>query len=157
MKLRKARLGDTEIAIDFLLAMLNEMASLGGHPIANGSKASDWLHERFISAIDDPDHLFLLAEPKDPEANPIGLVRASTTQPHPVFRATRVLHIHSIYVEPDYRRKGVARRLIGAALQWGRAHDCVEAELNALEGNPARHLYESLGFRIFEFEMRQSL
>jgi GNAT superfamily N-acetyltransferase len=157
MKLRKARLGDTEVVIDFLLVMLNEMASLGGHPIAEGSSASDWLRERFIPAIDDPDHLLLLAESEDPEANPIGLVEASITQPHPVFRTKRMLHIHSIYVGPDYRRKGVARRLIEAALQWGRAHDCVEAELNALEGNPARHLYESLGFRVFEFKMRRRL
>jgi hypothetical protein len=47
--------------------------------------------------------------------------------------------------------------LLEGALEWGRTHSCVEAELSTLCGNPARRLYESLGFVAAEVEMRRPL
>jgi GNAT superfamily N-acetyltransferase len=49
-----------------------------------------------------------------------------------------------MYVEPDYRRQGVARRLIETILAWVPHTDIVRLVLHAsAEGRP---LYESVGF-----------
>jgi hypothetical protein len=47
--------------------------------------------------------------------------------------------------------------LIAEALDWGAQRECDQAALNTLVGNPARELFESIGFRVFELEMRKSL
>jgi GNAT superfamily N-acetyltransferase len=157
MRIRNADPGDAGVMAEFLLAMLHEMAAFGGHSIAEGDTASAWFERRITTAFDDPDHLLLLAESDDPEPLPLGAIEASIAQPHPVLEAKRVLHIHAVYVKPAHRRQGIGQQLMEAALQWGRHRDCVEAGLNALVGNPAHHLYESLGFTPFEIDMRRSL
>ena len=157
MKLRKAQTGDIDVVAGFLLAMVQEMASFGGHAVAEGHRASAWCHNHVVSGLSDPDRLLLLAESEETPAAPLGIAEASITEPHPVFETKRILHIHSLYVDPAHRRSGIGRQLLEAALQWGRDRECVEAQLNSLAGNPGRHLYESLGFRIFESELRRSL
>jgi GNAT superfamily N-acetyltransferase len=157
VELRRAHPGDTDTIVDLLHRMLKEMAALGGHPVAEGSRAAAWLGQRCAATVEDPEHLFLLAEAQVLEVEPVGLVEASITRPPPVFRTRRVLHIHAVYVLPGYRRRGIALRLLEAALEWGRAHSCAEAELNTLCRNPARYLYESLGFTAAEVEMRRIL
>jgi ribosomal protein S18 acetylase RimI-like enzyme len=157
MRIRNADRLDVDIAAEFMLAMLEEMASVGGHPLAERGQVSAWLQERITSAIHDPDHLLLMAETNLSEPQTIGVVEASITELHAVFAPKRVLHIHAIYVKPDHRRQGNARSLMVEAMQWGKQMDCEEAALNTLVGNSARGLYDSMGFRIFELEMRKSL
>jgi ribosomal protein S18 acetylase RimI-like enzyme len=157
MQLRRATFDDIDIVVVYVLAMLDEMAELGGHPVAEAGQASAWLRQRCAATIEDPDHLFLLAEAGEGDVGPIGLIEARATHPLPVFQTRGVLHIHSVYVLPDYRRRGVGRQLLQGALEWGRAQACVEAELSTLCTNPARQLYESLGFVGTEVEMRRSL
>lgn len=54
--------------------------------------------------------------------------------------------IIGVYVMPEYRRRGVARALTDAALNWLRRTECVEAKLHA---SPyGRGIYESLGFTL---------
>jgi GNAT superfamily N-acetyltransferase len=64
--------------------------------------------------------------------------------PHPVGLATRYAHVVSVYIEPAYRRQGLARRLMRTALDF-----CRDSGLNivTLQASPSgRPLYESLGF-----------
>jgi len=157
VKIREAGPGDADRATEFLRSMLEEMVALGGHPLGDAGEVSDWLQVRFAAAMEEPDHLFLVAEPEESGAQPLGILEASVIRPHPVFEPRRILHIHALYVEPGHRGQGVARLLVDAALQWGRDHACVEASLSVLAGNPARHLYELLGFSPFEFELRRAL
>lgn len=50
----------------------------------------------------------------------------------------------NVYTEPDYRRRGIARRLMDALLEWCRAEDFASVALHATEfGRP---LYDRLGF-----------
>ena len=70
--------------------------------------------------------------------------------PRPDDDGTRVVIgregvVLSVYVERDYRRRGVARRLLEAIIAWAPAADIVRLVLHAsVEGRP---LYESMGFR----------
>jgi GNAT superfamily N-acetyltransferase len=73
------------------------------------------------------------------------------------FAPKKTLHISAVYVVPAHRRHGMARRLLEAALDWGRQAGCVEADLNTLVHNPARALYERLGFTAFELKMVRRL
>jgi ribosomal protein S18 acetylase RimI-like enzyme len=157
MRIRNADRLDVEVAVEFMLAMLDEMASVEGHPLAERGQVSAWLRERITSAIHAPDHLLLVAETSSSEPQTIGVVEASITELHAVFAPKRVLHIHAIYVQPSHRRQGIARSLMVEAMQRGKLMDCEEVALNTLVGNPARRLYESMGFQVFELDMRKSL
>ena len=157
MRIREIELRDLEVICDFLLAMIQEMVSVGGHNIADDDKAAAWINERISSGVDDPEHLFLLAESDTPDAAPLGVIEVTIIRPHPVFKPKQILHIHSVFVDPDFRRKGIGRQLVETALLWGEERGCVEAVLNSLVGNPALDLYESLGFKVFELELRRKI
>jgi ribosomal protein S18 acetylase RimI-like enzyme len=63
---------------------------------------------------------------------------------HPV--ETERGYILNLFVEPDYRRRGLARSLIELCLEEGRRRDIAVLSLHAsAEGRP---LYESLGFQV---------
>ena len=74
-----------------------------------------------------------------------------------LFEPRRVLHIHALYVCEVYRNRGIGQALLQALLEWGQRSACVEAELNTLWRNPARSLYERLGFRELEIRMTRRL
>ncbi len=53
--------------------------------------------------------------------------------------------VNSVYVLPEFRRRGVARRLMEAGIAWLRERGCVKVRLRTSdEGEP---LYAALGFR----------
>ncbi|HLK33520.1 MAG TPA: GNAT family N-acetyltransferase [Terriglobales bacterium] len=64
---------------------------------------------------------------------------------HPRDSQTRRPMIVNIYTEPAYRRRGLARRLMTAMLDWARQEGFGTVSLHASDfGRP---LYESLGFK----------
>ncbi len=52
--------------------------------------------------------------------------------------------LHGVYVKPAYRRRGIARALTEAAIDWARERQCYSVRLHA--SDMARPLYLSLGF-----------
>lgn len=57
------------------------------------------------------------------------------------------LHIHSIAVDPDRRRHGIAARLVDHAIEQARSARCTIATLEVRRGNtPAIALYQRAGF-----------
>ena len=53
-------------------------------------------------------------------------------------------YITSVFVEPDYRRRGIASEMLGRIVQKAQAYGCVNIMLTATDmGKP---LYEKLGF-----------
>lgn len=74
--------------------------------------------------------------------------------PHIVGQSTRRGNILNVYTRADYRRRGLARRLMNTILDWCRANTVDTVILHAsAEG---RALYESLGFKTTN-EMRIKL
>ena len=58
------------------------------------------------------------------------------------------LHIQNVAVLPEFRRRGLARRLLEAVLDRAAGEGAVEATLEVRRSNqPALALYEGLGFR----------
>ena len=60
-----------------------------------------------------------------------------------------------IYVAPGYRRRGIARELTIAAINWCKRRGCVRVRLQASQAG--RPLYESLGFTTFREMMKLDL
>lgn len=154
--IRQASPKDIPTVAQFLRAMVEEMASLGGHPTAKDDATWTRIEQGIAEALESCDHLCLLAELTD-IGTPIGLVEARVLAIAPVFKPTPMLHIHALYVIESYRRAGTGQALLEAALVWGREKGCTEVELNVLINNPARALYEKMGFRALQVEMVRRL
>lgn len=54
--------------------------------------------------------------------------------------------ITSLYVFPFYRKIGLGKQLMQSAIQQLKAEGFQKVMLNVYTGNPAKHLYENLGF-----------
>jgi GNAT superfamily N-acetyltransferase len=84
----------------------------------------------------------------------VDLIRARNR--HMAIR--RWAYVHSLFVRPEARRRGVARRLMRHALAWARRRGAGGAELGMAAANRgARRLYESLGFEVQEVTMARRL
>jgi GNAT superfamily N-acetyltransferase len=65
--------------------------------------------------------------------------------PHMIGSSSRRGNILNVYTEPEFRRRGLARRLMEAAIDWCKAN---QIDLVILHASPeGRALYESVGFR----------
>jgi aminoglycoside 6'-N-acetyltransferase I len=80
--------------------------------------------------------------------NPIGFVEATLRTDYVNGCATSpVAFLEGIYVEPEARRQGIARTLVGAVEEWGRKMDCREFASDALLENSDSHsMHHALGF-----------
>jgi ribosomal protein S18 acetylase RimI-like enzyme len=156
MELRKATVRDIDSIVKLVTAMLQDMAVTGGYALNEERHVHSQLRDNITDSLQKRDRVVLMAVPEAAE-EPVGMIEASVTSLPGVFWPRSVLHIHSVYVEPRHRGQGMGRRLLEAALEWGREKGCAEAELNVLARNPARGLYESAGFEVFELKMRLEL
>ncbi|MBK1686689.1 GNAT family N-acetyltransferase [Rubrivivax gelatinosus] len=73
------------------------------------------------------------------DGHPVGLLR--------VHRGSRDWAIQQVQLLPGYRRAGIGSRLIGEVLAEARAQGA-RVSLSVLKANPARSLYERLGFTV---------
>lgn len=71
-------------------------------------------------------------------------VQIRTLLPRPETDVTREALVVNVYVEPAYRRHGLARRLMETILVWSREQGIERVSLHA--SRMGRPLYESLGF-----------
>lgn len=53
-------------------------------------------------------------------------------------------HVNAVYVKPEYRRRGIARRLMEMAIAWARERGCTRVRLRS--SDDGRGLYQTLGF-----------
>ena len=73
-----------------------------------------------------------------------GAVVISPWPSHPYDLECRRATILNVYVDPEFRRRGIARRLMRTMIDWCRLQKFAAVYLHA--SKDGRHLYESLGF-----------
>lgn len=73
-----------------------------------------------------------------------GAVTISPWPAHPYDLECRRATILNVYTYPDYRRRGIARRLLQTIIDWCRREGFAGVTLHA--SKDGRHLYESMGF-----------
>jgi GNAT superfamily N-acetyltransferase len=69
-----------------------------------------------------------------------GIVKFST------FAASSTLNVHDVAVLAGHRGQGIGRQLLDAAERWARKEGLARMSLEVLDDNPARRLYERVGF-----------
>ncbi|HET8946775.1 MAG TPA: GNAT family N-acetyltransferase [Candidatus Polarisedimenticolia bacterium] len=116
--------------------MLEVSATLLGRGLADGSYRG-WL-----------------AEAPDGRVVAGGGIIILTFQPHPVDPRPQRAWVVNMFTEPEYQRRGLARRLVREMIDWSRAQGLRYLYLHASDAG--RPLYESMGF-IANNEMRISL
>jgi ribosomal protein S18 acetylase RimI-like enzyme len=154
IRFRHADEQDSKSISYFVKAMLKEMESMGGYKVNPDAIFWDNLHEKINKSIKDVNRLYLFGQI---ENELIGFVEGRIHTLFEVFAPKKVFHISSIYVVPDRRGKGIAASLMKKALNWASEQGCEQADLNVLINNNAKGLYEKLGFKVFQQEMRLQL
>ncbi len=77
----------------------------------------------------------------------VGLVGGYRLDPAEGATTSPAVDLVSMWTDPSVRRAGLGKRLIDAVVEWARASHAERVELWVTRGNdPARHLYESMGF-----------
>jgi aminoglycoside 6'-N-acetyltransferase I len=100
---------------------------------------------------------YLIAEPEryvqfiayEKRRLPVGLVEASLRSDHVNGTASSpVAFLEGIYVDPAYRRKGVASHLVKVVAEWAVASGCKELASDAALNNELGHImHKALGFQ----------
>jgi ribosomal protein S18 acetylase RimI-like enzyme len=136
--------------------MIDEMEASGGYPVSKDD--AEW--EKYFQIIknnqNNQEFVYKIAD--IPKTNKlVGVCEARITNRFYVLEQVLTLHIHSLYVEKEYRRKGIGKELMVSVIKWGQENKCKEAELDVFVSNKARTLYEQMGFRPFELKMVRKL
>ncbi|RZA29395.1 MAG: N-acetyltransferase [Lysobacteraceae bacterium] len=120
----------TESDIPFLLALRRE--TMDGHLAASGADCSEQAHLARVM------HHFDCAEVLTHEGSPVGLLK--------LRREAEAWEIVQIQLGHRLQGHGIGRALLEEVLADA-AIAGVEVRLSVLKANPARRLYERLGFR----------
>ncbi|OVZ55502.1 N-acetyltransferase [Pigmentiphaga sp. NML080357] len=85
---------------------------------------------------------------RDDQGRAVGFAEASLRHDYVNgCTSTPVGFLEGIYVVPDRRRQGIARRLCGAAEDWARSMGCMEFASDAAADAIASHrMHQALGF-----------
>ena len=121
----------TEADIPFLLEL--RQRTMSEHQRASGIQPSERERRERVLASFESAEIILLA------GAPVGLLK--------VVRDPGSWDLLQIQIVPEKQRKGFGSTIVGKLLDDAKqAH--VSVSLSVLRANPARHLYERLGFRI---------
>jgi ribosomal protein S18 acetylase RimI-like enzyme len=152
--IRNATANDSDVIVLFIRAMLQDMASVGGHDVNPDETFWSRFLSTIVESIQEADRLYLLAEVS---GTIVGYIEGKSARLYDVFAPKKSFHISGVYVVPERRRQGIATMLVQEALQWAVGQECQEADLNVLLENQAKGFYEKLGFGAFQHEMRMEL
>jgi GNAT superfamily N-acetyltransferase len=116
-------------------------------PLGNGQPLPADVLERLVPELQNhPTSAVLLAFDG---TRPVGI--ATSFQGMSTFLARRLLNLHDLAVIPEYRGKGVGRKLLAAVEAKARELGCCKMTLEVLEKNPALQLYEAAGFVSYDY------
>ncbi len=137
---RRARPEEFDIATDFWAAMRSELAMSKDHLPA------DWAARAlaYWSRRHEANELawFFACDGPRIVAGATGFI--DDGYPRDIATSRRVGYVAGVYVEPSYRRRGLARAVTQAAVDFLWELGCERITLHAAE--LARPIYESMGF-----------
>jgi ribosomal protein S18 acetylase RimI-like enzyme len=79
---------------------------------------------------------------------------ATVEQEIPIYRLTEFAFIHDLWVEPEYRRSGIARQMVMETIDRFKQMGVKQIRLDTAAVNEsARRLFSSCGCRVSTIEM----
>ena len=122
-----------------LLSLLDAPYAFGGTYIDSIQRPADHWKARAAAASVGGESAIFLAHAPDGVAGVAGAFQAEDR--------VEARQIFGVWVEPMFRRQGLARRLVETVIAWAETAGADESELWVNETNvPAVGLYRSLGF-----------
>jgi len=109
-------------------------------------------YERWLKRLATGERsVFLVAED---EAQLVGFLVATVESEIPIYRLQEFAFIHDLWVEPEYRQKGIAKEMVMQAVEHFHQMGVQQIRLDTAAINEAaRRLFASCGFRISTVEM----
>jgi len=150
-RVRPATRADLPLVLRHRQRMFEEMGYRDPAALETMLAISDGLIAR---GLEDGTYLGWLAETPAGRAVAGGGIIILTFQPHPMDPRPQRAWVVNMFTEPEYQRRGLARRLVQEMIDWSRANGLRFLYLHASDAG--RPLYESLGF-IANNEMRLAL
>ncbi|MEW6358298.1 MAG: GNAT family N-acetyltransferase [Planctomycetota bacterium] len=144
---------DFEFEKHFLFALEHHLELVRQYfPDWDADEAGVKLYEAHVKEIThDPCRRLWVGEL---DGRPVALIEASF---RPNF-SPAVGHISDVYVVPELRRRGIARRMMKMAEDWLRAQGAASADLNVSALNEtAIVLYRNLGYATHQLNMKKPL
>jgi GNAT superfamily N-acetyltransferase len=144
-KIRTAEEKDIQTLARFRLSLQEYMENLNSGMLSLSQDARKSLPNRYRQWIVDPMRCVVCAElePGELIGMAIALVMEQTDWDPP-----RVGRIDDVWVEKEYRRKGITRQLINHLLNFFSRHNVSTIALDFLSGNEeAESTWESFGFK----------
>ncbi|BAY97685.1 acetyltransferase, GNAT family protein [Tolypothrix tenuis PCC 7101] len=113
-------------------------------------------YQNWLGRLTNSDSsVFLVAED---EENLVAFLVATVEREIPIYRLKEFAFIHDVWVEPDYRQRGVAREMVILAVESFQKMGIKQIRLDTAAINEAaRRLFASCGFRISTIEMLMEL
>jgi GNAT superfamily N-acetyltransferase len=155
VSIRVAKSDEARFIVQMIRHMVEDMARYGGHAVATDDAAWEKILESLTTELRGPTTKYVIAERSN--GDQIGVAGAELLMLRGAFLPKNTLHISVLYVFPEFRGCGVGGKLLTTLLDWGRDEGIEECGLNVLSKNPAKSLYERLGFSTIELKMARPL
>ena len=140
-KIREATLADADALVRHRLAMFADM-DVGFDAVALDSQFRVWLAHAMAAGF----YRAWLVEDEPATVVGGGGMTILPWPPGPRYPGDRLAYVYNVYVEPEHRNRGLARRIMDAIHAFCREQRIGSIALNASRaGQP---LYEALGYRV---------
>jgi len=136
------------------LGLVHEMFELEGFIVPSESNGGRWV--RFVcEGLASGRNFLLVAKSRN---RLVGFACASVPRDYPLDVSEFVGAIDDVYVLPEFRGRGIGKRLVVESLKKMKDKGVNTVRLTVLtENKTAIKLYEELGFRIYRYGMTKSL
>lgn len=146
MHIRPATRADLDQAAELWRLLQDEHEAM--EPRLRRSVDAEMLwREDFVVWVRISGHGIFVAEV---EGRIVGLLTAHPFYGAPVYEAVREVHVNELIVLPEFRGRGLGRRLLEEALAWARGRGIKSVRAGVLSHNVEAHrFWDSVGARPF--------
>jgi GNAT superfamily N-acetyltransferase len=138
-RVRAASLADADVLVHHRTAMFTDMGlSIDADALGRAFRA--WLADTMGSG----SYKAWVVETSSGSVVAGGGISILPWPPGPRSLGTQLAFVYNVYVEPEHRRRGVARRIMDAIHDYCRGHGIGSVALNA--SRDGKELYDAIGY-----------
>jgi len=150
MEIRKATIDDFKPVLELKLE-LKEIARKHSKTLPPAIEVKEH-YERYLKEHISSHNsaVFVAFEGK----KPVAMITAKTYNLLPIFGKGKRGTLSNLFVEEEFRKQGIGKKLIEKAIEWLKSRDAEAATAKIYTANtPSLNLYRSLGFTDFSVKI----